>query len=547
LAVIRDRFRAVGAWFARRGWSPLVAGAYLTVIGLFGWAFSEFYIPGKGFSSLIAFGSQFESARLSKIRKLDYYVEKDSDGYDAQYYAQIAMDPSLQNKQLRNAVDSLPYRARRILMPALSYVFGFGEPAAILQAYATMNALTWLLLAVLLLHWFPPSDWDNFLRWAGMLGTFGLSLSVRHALTDGPSLLLLAFGVYLFERQRPWLAAGVLGLSGLAKETSVLGATAFVPRDLLSWRNWPKAIGLGLLVGLPLALWLGYIDVMVGAAADVGARNFDLPFMAYCRKWAATMGGFNDFSLGAPGAHWSLVSLIVLSVQFLFLVARPRWSSPWWRIGVCYALLMVFLGDAVWEGYPGAAARVLLPMQLAFNVLVPREKAWRWVLILGNLSLLAAPAALAPPNSNAGFQLRAEPEFFAAPSRATMRVEMSSAWHQPEQGSAGYRIWSRGNATVTIVNPHARPLLVRLRFEMNAEGARGVRLRLGERDLWSVTIPEGGKVAASLPRIELAPGVNRIEFLTDQPPRERPPDPRVLAFCVHNLRIDVQDFVSETK
>lgn len=541
---MRERLRQIGGWFSRRGWSPLVVTAYALVIAAFLWSFSQFYIPGKGFSSLIAFGSQSEAQRLSKVRKLDYYVEKDSDGYDAQYYAQIAMDPSLQNKQLRNAVDSLPYRARRILMPAVSYVLGFGEPGAILQVYATLNAVCWLLLAVLLLHWFPPASWEHFLRWVGVLGTFGLSLSVRHALTDGPSLLLLALGIYLLERQRPWLAAAVLGLSGVAKETSVLGATAFIPQRIFSWGEWPKAIVRGALVGLPLALWLGYISWQVGAAADVGARNFDLPLAGYYRKWVATLGGFNDVALGAPGAHWSLISLVVLTTQAAFLAARPKWSDPWWRIGACYTLLMVFLGDAVWEGYPGAASRVLLPMQLAFNVLVPFGGGWRTILVLGNLSLLAAPVAMEPPNSNAGYVLRVDSEFFSARSGATMQVDYSPEWHSPEQGSAGYRIWSTGNAALLIRNPHDRPLVVRLRFEMNAEGARTVRLKLGERELWTVLIPEGGKVAASLPRIALSPGMNRIEFLTDQPARERPPDPRMLAFCMHNLRIDVQGFAT---
>lgn len=517
-----------------------VSVAYAASVALFVWVFAQFYLPGKGFSYLIAFGSHLEDVRLSKVRRLDYYVEKASDGYDAQYYVQIAMDPSLQNSQLRHAVDSLPYRARRILLPAMAWVFGLGQPAAILQAYAMQNALAWLLLAALLLHWFPPRNWEHFVRWSGVLWTFGLCLSVRHALTDGPSLLLIAFGVYCLEKGRPWLATGVMAVSGLAKETNLAGAVALIPRAWRPVSAWAVAASRALLIVTPLALWTIYIMVSVGSATDAGARNFDLPFFAYGRKWTDTVAGLADVSWAGPAALLSLLSLVALTVQFLFLVLRPRWTEAWWRIGVTYAVLMAVLGDAVWEGYPGAASRVLLPMQLAFNFLVPAGRGWWWLLALGNLTIFCAPAALEPPENNLGYVLRADDELFANAKGKVMGVQFSPGWHLPEQGSAGYRIWAAGSASLAITNPHDRPLAVRFRFEMNAEGAREIRLRLNGTEIWTVTIPEDGKVAASLPHVALAPGENRLEFITDQPPRMRPPDPRQLAFCVHNLRIDAE-------
>jgi len=61
--------------------------------------------------------------------------------------------------------------------------------------------------------------------------------------------------------------------------------------------------------------------------------------------------------------------------------------------GASYAVLMIFLGDAVWESYPSAAARVLLPMTVAFNILVPRGKWWPILLVVGNLGVLASPTS----------------------------------------------------------------------------------------------------------------------------------------------------------
>ena len=77
------------------------------------------------------------------------------------------MHPSLRDPALKKAVDSLPYRARRILIGWSSYVMGLGRPAWILQAYALQNILSWFALAAVLLRWFPPRNWSNVLGGAG--------------------------------------------------------------------------------------------------------------------------------------------------------------------------------------------------------------------------------------------------------------------------------------------------------------------------------------------------------------------------------------------
>ncbi|MDP2137336.1 MAG: hypothetical protein Q8J74_05735, partial [Candidatus Didemnitutus sp.] len=405
--------------------------AYAGLVLLFVGTFAQFHLPGKGFTYLIAFGSTEEGSRLSKVRKLDYFVEKESYGYDAQYYVQIAMDPSLQNRELRNAVDSLSYRARRILLSATAWAIGGGQPSRIIEVFAVQNAVSWLLLAGLLVHWFPPRDWEYFLRWAGVLGAMGLCVSVRNALTDGPSLLLIAFGVFLLEKGRPWLASAVLGISGLAKETNLLGAAAFIPAWGAGKRPWVLAVVKAALVAIPLALWLGYVSLRVGPVTDAGVRNFSLPFSAYLNRWSEVTAGFSNLSLAWIDPVWSVFVLITLTVQFLFLVLRPRWDQPWWRIGISFALLMVFLGDAVWEGYPGAASRVLLPMQLAFNVLVPFGRRWMLVLLLGNLTFLASPAILRPPQQESNV-VTGPSELLLAVSGDAMQLEMQQGWYQSE-------------------------------------------------------------------------------------------------------------------
>lgn len=535
---LRERGTRLREWFAKRGLNPWVALAYAGTVGLFLYMLAQFYIPGKGFSYLIAFGGNQEQSRLSKVRKLDYYVQRASGGYDAQFYVQIAMDPSLQNTQLKRAVDSLPYRARRILFPATAYVLGGGQPSWILQAYALLNAFCWLLLAAILLHWFPPRDWDFFLRWFGVLASLGLCLSFRNALIDGPSLMIIAFGLYLAEKGRPWWSTGVLALSGLGKETNLLGAASLLPKFNAGRPAWMLAILRGLLVAVPLVVWMYYLWLKVGPVMDPGLRNFDWPFVAYARKCQQMLADLPDAWWPNLGPVWTLLMLVSLSVQFLYLLFRPQWSKAWWRVGMSFAVLMAVLGDAVWEGYPGAASRVLLPMQLAFNVLVPVGRGWRLVLLAGNLTLFASPFHLQPPTSE-GYVLGGDSSLFSVPGGKSVKLEYTQGWYGSEGDRSFFWCWARGDAGYTISNPHPFAVKSRLRFSLFSAGRRSVALKVNGEDFWETTLGENQLITASLSALVLRPGENVLEWKTDAPPVTVDPDPRELAFVVQNLRLDL--------
>jgi len=65
----------------------------------------------------------------------------------------------------------------------------------------------------------------------------------------------------------------------------------------------------------------------------------------------------------------------------------PLPTAPWWRIGAVYSILFLFLSSWVWSGY-WAACRAVLPMTVAFNLLLPPGRwFWSWW-ILGNITLL---------------------------------------------------------------------------------------------------------------------------------------------------------------
>lgn len=242
----------------------IVRTAYAATVVVFLWGVARCHIPGQGFTYLVMFGSANDARALPKLHAIDHYVLPGSVGYDGQFYAQIAMHPRLGDRAIMKAVDNPAYRARRILFSWTATALALGDPVRALAVYALEGVAAWLLLAWLLLRWFPADSWQNWIRWAGVLLSFGMCFSVRGAVPDGPSLLLIAAGVALAEAGRPWLSAILLGVSGLGKETNVLAGALFAPDRWRRGRDWRLALARGAIVLAPLAGWLLILSAWIG-------------------------------------------------------------------------------------------------------------------------------------------------------------------------------------------------------------------------------------------------------------------------------------------
>ena len=196
----------------------------------------------------------------------------------------MALDPLLRSEAISTAVDNLGYRGRRILLPWAASVLGLGQPWYVLQMFALLNVICWLLLGVLLLRWLPARSIHATLAWMAVMLGEGLLASMRFSLVDGPSTLLLALAVRAVEDNRRGMATAILAASGLARETNLIGSVVLVPgkpgpRPLLA------LMARGLLVGVPLALWTAYLWSLRFSTDLAGARNFDWPAVAYVEKW----------------------------------------------------------------------------------------------------------------------------------------------------------------------------------------------------------------------------------------------------------------------
>jgi hypothetical protein len=503
-----------------------------------------FYLPGLGFTYLIQFSALEHNRYVPEVKAVHHYETPYSSGYDAQWYAQIALHPRLGDPVLRRAVDSLPYRARRILFLWADWALGGGDPTRVMNLYAVQNIACWLFLAVLLLRWFPPVSWGNVFRWAATLFSFGLIFSVRGALLDGPSLLLVAVGVAFIESERLWIGALVMGIAGLGKDTSILCGAALRPADPRNPRTWAPWVGRGALLIVPLAAWMLYLRLSLGHGDDIGARNFARPFAGLVNKVIDTFTSAvaeRRYPFPTITKLDSMV-LVGLIAQFFFFVFRIRWRDPWWRVGASFAILMMFLGDAVWENYPSAAARVLLPMTLAFNVSVPRRGLWPILLIAGNLGVFASADLLKPPGRES-FVVEGPKELRINPRNesAVEAVFGPRNWWLPEKSRWDYFRWSMGDSTVALRNPQPFGIMADVTFKLRSVDRRGAIVTLNGKVVWRGTLEPAEVVPVALSDVYLAPGDTGLLFSSDRPATfPGSVDRRRLTFMVRDLKIDLK-------
>jgi hypothetical protein len=245
-------------------------------------------------------------------------------------------------------------------------------------------------------------------------------------------------------------------------------------------------------------------------------------------KWGTALAELWRYGTHAPYVA-SVLTVTALTVQGLFLLLRWQPKELWWRVGAGYAVLMLCLAQPVWEGYPGAASRVVLPLTLAFNVLVPRGVRWLPVLILGNVTLLVAPQ-----------ELRAPVEFFAVKGppalAANLQVQRGAGWYAPEMTNDFRWRWSAGEGALRLTNATSQPIWIAVRgFATSSGDTRRLRVSVGEAMVWSEEVtPRTGplRFGAALP-----PGETVITFKSDGAPLMVDTDPRPMAFKIMNLEI----------
>lgn len=494
------RIRLKSLLFSTKACGRLVR---LSVIAGFAMLVGCFWHPYYGFTAFLQIDREMGSVMVPGLRDGPIYIQPEPGSYDGGYYVQIATTPDLKNPSLITAIDDAGYRARRILMGAAAWVLGGGEPVRIAHVYAWLNVVLWFVLATLLWRVFPLADWRATVAWGCMLFSMGVIISVRLALTDLVALILTCLAVLLLERGRLLAASAMIGLTGLSRETGILGAAAFLSRWPVNTGARMKLMFQLVICVLPLGLWLLYVNHALGGTSP-GQGNLNWPFVGWLGRWVELAQGGEAISNPRMRLE-SLLEHIALTVQLVYLLLRPSTKSPWWWSAAAYGFLLVIMGSGVWGGQPNAASRVLLPMTLAFNVLVIRNRAALAWLLAGNMSVFAGYHSMETLPAYVAHELPAQNSW-----TSWQMLEVDDRWAVAEWNWKRRWAWCERDGGMTLwVWPQDRPR--RLELEMRGVTPRDLRVShqglvvwqglIGERPEW-ITLPAlspvGGKIILEL-------------------------------------------------
>jgi hypothetical protein len=338
------------------------------------------FSPGHGLTKLLEVGPLFLPRALSEFQALRP-VTTHRYGYDGQFYAQVAIDPSLRNPRLEHALDVPEYRSRRILIPALAWLLGGGQPSAIVTAYILLTVAAWYVLLWLLLRFERPETIQDWLCIAATMLTTGALASLQRSLTDLPAATLLVGAAVLAGRSRTILMA----LAVLTRETCAICAWA----PVVDFRKtphsfWRGAAHIGAII-LPFLVWAIYVRSRF-QKHFYGEDNFAWPFEGWIYgPILALVHGYR-----VPG--FAGLSLLA---ELTYLVSRPRLDSFYWRVAISFGIASCFLSDEP-LGSDVSFTRDLLPMTIGFNILLMRESPGKFLFwfVAGNIGLFSGLFAL---------------------------------------------------------------------------------------------------------------------------------------------------------
>jgi hypothetical protein len=201
---------------------------------------------------------------------------------------------------------------------------------------------------------------------------------------------------------------------------------------------------------------------------------------------------------------------LALTVQAVYLLAHREWRNPWWRLGLLFTALGLCLGPAVWEGLPGAAPRVLLPLTLAFNVLAYHRRAALLWLLCGNLSVFSGVWTFWIPRDPPAHELLARTTWAHSYLMQTDDRWSVAEWNDKWRwswcdgvGGLDFRIWpwsSRVQVELQVRGITPRVLEV---WHANTRVWRG---EIGDRPQW-----------IRLPELPVARGHLRLELRSETP------------------------------
>lgn len=318
------------------------------------------------------------------------YVYANSAGYDGEFYRLLARDP-LGRKGYWRYMDDPRYRARRILIPALSFVLGAGEPAAVDFSYVLIVDVFLALGGVCFLR-LAKGCCPSWLAAALYLFIPAVVASTDRMLTDGPVVAgFLAAWVFLEERRTVPLLA-VLTLLPLARETA-LCVTAGVVAVYAVERRFRMA-SLAAASTAPAVAWWCFVALRTHPSGAPGALirlplwpQFLRLFQPYSRPVAQPIDLFLQ-ALDEVACLCLLLAFAWLAVRLVSDLRRGRVAEDVWLVLPSAALAAVAGSRQIMsEGYAFMRADSVLIAWAAVRMLWISPLRMAWYLPASSLAL----------------------------------------------------------------------------------------------------------------------------------------------------------------
>ena len=271
-------------------------------------------------------------------------VAPNSSGYDGQFYYRIACDPFSRQPVAAGVHFDYPvYRLQRIGYPFLVWMLTLGNRAAVPWMMIFVNLLSLAGIgaaAVITTRELRVPAWSCL-----ALALYpGFLLSVSRDLVEPLEVLLMMIALVLLMRQRLVLAACVLALAALTKETSLLfalgalvAAIATMPRRRMNFVLLvPFSVHFGWKV-LLFRLWHLPMTFVTG-------EHFMLPFRGFLvrAREAASTGAAGRVVLIEMAAVvvFGIIALLALRSSLAPNAIKASW--------LLYAALVFLLGTEFW-------------------------------------------------------------------------------------------------------------------------------------------------------------------------------------------------------
>ena len=255
-------------------------------------------------------------------------VERNSPGYDGQFYYRIALHPLSREARVGGIRFDFPvYRIQRIGYPLLIHVLSGGNSRAVPWCMLIVNVLALAMIAGI-----AATITNRVLAGLTVALYPGFLLTLSRDLVEAVEMCLVLGALWLVLRRRYWVAAVLLTLAVLTKETALL----FVIAAAVTNRRY------ALHLALPVVAWVGWKLFLFRwwhlPIRFFSGEDFALPFVGLVRR-------FYD----VPPLAMIEIALLLVFALIVALALRTSASSSVVKVGwLLYAALLVTLGSEFW-------------------------------------------------------------------------------------------------------------------------------------------------------------------------------------------------------